>query len=50
MGQIVEEMASFSQDQLVARIHELLTIYNERVEATEMDRSVMIEIPPNLLP
>jgi hypothetical protein len=50
VGQNVDEMASFSQDQLVAKIHELLTIYNERVDKTEIDKSVMIEIPPDLVP
>ncbi len=49
VGQNVEEMASFSQGQLVGKIHELLTIYNERVDETEIDKSVMIEIPPNLV-
>ena len=50
VGQNIDEMASFSQDQLAAKIHELLTKYNERVDETEIDRSVMIEIPPNLVP
>lgn len=50
VGQNVEEMASFSQHELNAKFYELLVVYNQRVEATEVDKSVMIEIPPNLLP
>jgi hypothetical protein len=41
-------MAAFSQDELNAKFHQLLVTYNERVEAIEVDKSVMIEIPPNL--
>ena len=48
--QSVEEMASFSQDELNAKFYELLLAYNARVEAIEVDKSVMIEIPPNLQP
>lgn len=50
VGQNVEEMASFSQHKLNAKFYELLVVYNQRVEAAEVDKSLMIEIPPNLLP
>jgi len=50
VGQNVEEMATFSQGELNAKVYELLVAYNERVEAIEVDKSVMIEIPPNLAP
>ena len=50
VGQNVEEMASFSQDELNAKFYELLVVYNARVETIEVDKSVMIEIPPNLQP
>lgn len=48
VGQNVEEMAAFSQAQLNAKPLELLQVYNQRVDAVEVDKSVMIEIPPNL--
>ncbi len=50
VGQNVEEMAIFCQGELHQRFHDLLETYNRRVEAIEMDKSVMIEIPPNLHP
>ena len=50
VGQNVEEMAGFSQQDLNTKFHELLVVYNQRVDDTEIDRSVMIEIPPNLAP
>jgi len=50
VGQNVEEMAAFSQAELNAMFYQLLVIYNERVDAIEVDKSVMIEIPPNLVP
>lgn len=50
VGQNVEEMATFSKDELNASIYKLLTTYNDRVDAVEIDKSVMIEIPPNLKP
>jgi len=50
VGQNVEEMAAFSHDELHQRFYELLETYNQRVEAIEMDKSVMIEVPPNLRP
>lgn len=48
VGQNVEEMAAFSQDDLEDKVHALLLTYNQRVDAVEVDKSVMIEIPPNL--
>jgi hypothetical protein len=50
VGQNVEEMAAFSNDELHRRFLDLLETYNRRVEAIEMDKSVMIGIPPNLRP
>jgi hypothetical protein len=50
VGQNVEEMAGFSRDELKATIYRLLEAYNSRVEVIEVDKSVMIEIPPNLRP
>ena len=50
VGQNVEEIAVFSQDELNASVYKLLVVYNERVNDIEVDKSVMIEIPPNLEP
>ena len=50
VGQNVEEMAAFSQDDLNTKFYELLAVYNKRVDEVEIDKSVMIEIPPNLAP
>jgi hypothetical protein len=50
VGQNVEEMAAFSQHELQARFLALLETYNRRVDAIEIDKSIMVEIPPNLLP
>jgi len=50
VGQNVEEMAAFSQKDLNAKFYELLVVYNKRVDDVEIDKSVMIEIPPNLAP
>lgn len=48
VGQNLEEMATFSQTELTASLYKLLVVYNQRVEAVEVDKSLMIEIPPNL--
>ena len=50
VAQNIEEMASFSQNVLNAKLYELIVTYNARVDATEVDKSLMIEIPPNLTP
>jgi len=49
VGQNVEEMANFSQDEHKAMFHRLLVTYNQRVKAIEVDKSVMIKIPTNLV-
>jgi len=50
VGQNLEEMATFSQTDLRASLYKLLVVYNQRVEAVEVDKSLMIDIPPNLQP
>lgn len=49
VGQNIEEMGTFGKANLAPRFHALLTTYNERVAAVETDRSLLIEIPRNLL-
>jgi hypothetical protein len=50
VGQNIEELGSFSNDRIGDKIFELLTLYNKRVKDTEIDLSVMIDIPSNLAP
>ncbi|MFJ4412599.1 DUF4928 family protein [Streptomyces sp. NPDC088910] len=48
VGTNVEETALFSQAEIKSRLRELVEIYNERIEAAEIDMSLKIEIPENL--
>jgi len=48
VGQNVEELSEFSQKALMGEFLKLLQTYNQRVEAVESDKSMMIEIPANL--
>ena len=48
VGQNIEELASFSRNKITNGFSSLLHIYNERVDAVETDKSVLVEIPPNL--
>lgn len=48
VAQNIEELSYFSNDKLVSGIYALLTLYNQRVDETETDKSLMIKIPPNV--
>lgn len=48
ISQNIEELSEFSSDKLKERIHNLLDIYNIRVDEIERDKSLLIEIPENL--
>jgi hypothetical protein len=48
VGQNVDEMSGFSSQTLKSTFLELLEIYNRRVDLVEPDKSVLIQIPPNL--
>lgn len=48
VSQNLEELSAFSKDALSGRFLELLETYNKRVDEAEMDKSLLIEIPPNL--
>jgi len=50
VGQNLDELATFSRREMVGQLHRLLETYNERVNQTEKDKSMLIEIPRNLLP
>lgn len=49
VSQNVEEMASFAKDKLQWSFRHLLETYNSRVDATEIDKSMMVDLPQNLL-
>lgn len=45
----VEEISKFDSNQAAVELAQLLQIYNKRVDAVEFDKSLMVEIPRNLL-
>ncbi len=49
VAQNVAELAGFSGDMLPEQLLLLIEIYNKRVEAVELDRSMLIEVPSSLL-
>lgn len=49
VSQNLEELSEFKTDELITGFRLLLEKYNERVDAVETDKSLMIEIPANLL-
>jgi hypothetical protein len=48
IGTNIEETAGFSQAKIKELLKELVEVYNERIEAAEVDMSLKIEIPDNL--
>lgn len=48
VSQNIEEISVFAADKLKLSIVRLVKIYNERVNAVEVDKSLMIELPSNL--
>jgi hypothetical protein len=48
VGQNIEEMGEFSKASVAAHLRRVLETYNERVEAVETNRALLIEIPANL--
>ena len=48
VSQNVDELAVFSNEHRRQEIKELLNTYNRRVDAIEMNKSMMIDVPPNL--
>lgn len=49
VGQNIEELSVFLKDRITEGFLRLLETYNQRVDATEIDKSMLIEIPRNLL-
>lgn len=49
VSQNIEELSQFSKDRLSNGFRNLLETYNRRVDAVELDKSLLVEIPSNLL-
>lgn len=49
VSQNIDEISFFQKDNLITCIKDLITIYNSRVDEVETDKSLMIELPSNLL-
>ncbi|GAB3176774.1 DUF4928 family protein [Telluribacter humicola] len=45
----IDEISDFNKDNLTNSFKKLITIYNHRVDEVETDKSLMIELPSNLL-
>lgn len=50
VSQNIEEIAEFSTDRVRDGFYRLFSTYNERVNAIENDKSLLLEIPKNLMP
>ena len=48
VSQNLDELAIFSRAQRAREFRELLGTYNRRVDAAELNKALMIEIPPNV--
>lgn len=49
VSQNINELSDFNKDKLSDSFKNLITIYNRRVDEVETDKSLMIELPSNLL-
>jgi len=49
VSQNIEEISTFANNRLIDDFRRLLETYNQRVDAVENDKSMLIEIPRNLL-
>lgn len=49
VSQNIEELSQFTKPGLLTGLRRLLEVYNQRVDAIEIDKSMMIEIPKGLL-
>ncbi|MGE5483787.1 MAG: DUF4928 family protein [Ignavibacteriales bacterium] len=50
VSQNIEEISAFRRDRVTDGLGRLLQVYNERVNAVETDKSLLLEIPRNLRP
>jgi hypothetical protein len=48
IAQNLEELSGFARDRRAAAFRRLLDLYNQRVNAVEIDKSMLIDVPDNL--
>lgn len=48
VAQNIDELAAFSREDARKRLRDLLETYNRRVDATENDKSMLVDLPENL--
>lgn len=48
LAQNIDEIGEFSRHKSTGVLRQLFDVYNERIEAVETDRSIMVDIPHNL--
>lgn len=48
VSQNIEELSEFSGEKLGGQFRRLLETYNQRVDKVQEDKSLLVEIPPNL--
>ena len=48
VGGDIDRMSTLSSANMIYRFRELLETYNARVDAVEVDKSLMLQIPSNL--
>jgi hypothetical protein len=49
VSQNINEISNFDKGKLTTSFKELILIYNRRIDEVETDKSLMIELPANLL-
>ena len=49
ISQNIEELSLFSHRRLKSEIVRLIDLYNKRIDEVETDKSLMIELPENLI-
>ncbi len=49
VSQNINEVSGFDREKLPVRLRDLVLLYNKRVDDVETDKSLMIELPSNLL-
>ena len=49
IAQNLEELSGFSKSRIIKILEGFLNLYNERVEAVEIDKSMLVDLPANLV-
>jgi hypothetical protein len=48
VGGNIDELSTFSRDNIIRQFRLLVGMYNQRVDVVETDKSMLIEVPPTL--